>query len=80
MPQTGEHQNTYIPALQRDVDSLRIEITTEVTGVRPSIDVIQEKIAESMTAIEANQLVLKEARVAKEKANSLETLVYAPLY
>lgn len=75
MLQAGEHQNTCIPALQRDLDSLRIEIDTEVTLVKPSIDAIQEKIAESITAIQANQLVLKEANAAKGKTKSMETLV-----
>lgn len=75
MLQTGEYQNTCIPSLQRDLDSLRIEIDTEVTLVKPSMDAIQEKIAESITAIQANQLVLKEANAAKGKTKSMETLV-----
>lgn len=79
MPQAGEHQNTCIPALQRDLDSLRIEIDAEVTLIKPSIDAIQEKIAESITAIEANQLVLKETNSAKGKTKSMETLV-CPIY
>lgn len=79
MPQAGEHQNTCIPALQRDLDSLRIEIDAEITLIKPSIDAIQEEIAESITAIEANQLVLKETNSAKGKTKSMETLV-RPLY
>lgn len=75
MPQAGEHQNTCIPALQRDLDSLRIEIDTEIALVKPSIDAIREKIVESIAAIEANQLVLKETNSAKGKTKSMETLV-----
>lgn len=77
--QTSEHQKTYIPTLQRDVDSIRDEITTEATNAEVSLDAIQEKIAESAAAIETNQLALKEAKTTKEKAKSMETLVCIPL-
>ncbi|KAI5845616.1 CVNH domain-containing protein [Morchella snyderi] len=71
----NQHQMSGLPSLQRDVSSLKAEITTEVDGVQTTLSELQEKIKGSAAAVEASQALLKEAQATKEKANSMETLI-----